>query len=78
MPLISIFIFKGCQFLEHTVQLTRRNQEIWGPIPQIYDDLLTFQVLICTDSPPEADQQLVRSNAKSFFINILYVIVCQT
>lgn len=41
----------GCQMRDHTVQLTQGDQDIWGPIPLIYDDLLTFQLLVCLDPP---------------------------
>ena len=32
---------------EHTVQIARRPEEEWGALHSIYDDLLTYQVLIC-------------------------------
>ncbi|XP_068203961.1 SANT and BTB domain regulator of class switch recombination isoform X2 [Palaemon carinicauda] len=42
----------GCQVTDHTVQLTQSEEETWGPIPLIYDDLLTFQILVCIEPPP--------------------------
>ncbi|KAK7066584.1 hypothetical protein SK128_015801 [Halocaridina rubra] len=41
----------GCQVSDHTVQLSQSEDETWGPVPLIYDDLLTFQILICIDPP---------------------------
>ncbi|KAK4296719.1 hypothetical protein Pmani_030797 [Petrolisthes manimaculis] len=42
----------GCQVTEHTVQLSHGGDlDTWGPVHLIYDDLLTFQVLICIDPP---------------------------
>ncbi|XP_064107258.1 SANT and BTB domain regulator of class switch recombination-like isoform X3 [Macrobrachium nipponense] len=45
----------GCQVADHTVQLTQSEEETWGPIPLIYDDLLTFQILVCVDPPRTMD-----------------------
>ncbi|XP_066978533.1 SANT and BTB domain regulator of class switch recombination isoform X1 [Macrobrachium rosenbergii] len=45
----------GCQVTDHTVQLTQSEEETWGPIPLIYDDLLTFQILVCVDPPRTMD-----------------------
>ncbi|XP_069984138.1 SANT and BTB domain regulator of class switch recombination isoform X1 [Penaeus vannamei] len=41
----------GCLASDHTVQLSQGESDIWGPIPLIYDDLLTFQLLVCIDPP---------------------------
>ncbi|XP_042881953.1 uncharacterized protein KIAA1841 homolog [Penaeus japonicus] len=41
----------GCLTSDHTVQLSQGESDIWGPIPLIYDDLLTFQLLVCIDPP---------------------------
>ncbi|ROT70948.1 hypothetical protein C7M84_010752 [Penaeus vannamei] len=40
-----------CLASDHTVQLSQGESDIWGPIPLIYDDLLTFQLLVCIDPP---------------------------
>ncbi|XP_047740867.1 SANT and BTB domain regulator of class switch recombination-like [Hyalella azteca] len=37
----------GCQTSEHTVLLCRRPEEPWGGLHSIYDDLLTYQALVC-------------------------------
>ncbi|KAF2368289.1 Protein of unknown function DUF3342 [Trinorchestia longiramus] len=44
----------GCQMCEHTVQLSRRPEEVWGALHSIYDDLLTYQVLICLPTAPSS------------------------
>lgn len=44
-------VFQGCLASDHTVQLSQGESDIWGPIPLIYDDLLTFQLLVCIDPP---------------------------
>ncbi|XP_076056153.1 SANT and BTB domain regulator of class switch recombination [Oratosquilla oratoria] len=43
----------GCQMCDHTVQLSLREEEPWGPVSRIYDDLLTFQILTCLEPPAE-------------------------
>ncbi|XP_063878108.1 SANT and BTB domain regulator of class switch recombination-like [Scylla paramamosain] len=48
----------GCQVTEHTVQLSHGGDEdVWGPIPHIYDDLLTFQQLACLEPPPQVSKE---------------------
>ena len=43
---------------EHTVQLSHGgDEEIWGPIPHIYDDLLTFQLLACLEPPTKLPRE---------------------
>lgn len=61
-PLLYLTILtlptQGCQLTEHTVQLSHSGDEdVWGPIPHIYDDLLTFQLLICLEPPAELPRE---------------------
>ena len=54
---------------EHTVQLSHGgDEEIWGPIPHIYDDLLTFQLLACLEPPTKLPRE-----AK---VSLLTLVVC--
>ena len=50
---------QGCQLVEHTVQIARRPEEVWSALHSIYDDLLTYQVLICPNTQPLVTQTQV-------------------
>jgi len=50
---------------EHTVQIARRPEEEWGALHSIYDDLLTYQVLICPNI-----QQSVAQHFGSYWRNV--------